>query len=250
VRGLCDHSPVTYELYYWPSIPGRGEFVRLALEECGAEYLDVARASKDAGIQAMMRLLEDRTNAHPPFAPPFLRAGTLLIGQTANILRYLGARHGLAPRDEPGELWTQQLQLTLADLLVEVHDTHHPIAAGLYYEDQKTEARRRSADFLARRLPKYLSYFERVLDCNPAGPDYLSGASLSYADLSTFQVIEGLRYAFPKAMARLGPGIPRLLALHDRVRKRPRISAYLASPRWRPCNEQGIFRCYPELDAS
>jgi glutathione S-transferase len=241
---------VTYELYYWPSIPGRGEFIRLALEECGAEYLDVARASKEAGVQAMMRLLEDRTIAHRPFAPPFLRAGTLLIGQTANILRYLGARHGLAPRDESGELWTQQLQLTVSDLLAEVHDTHHPIAAGLYYEDQKSEARRRTADFLATRLPKYLNYFETVLERNPAGPAYLSGASLSYADLSMFQVIEGLRYAFPSAMVRLAPRIPKLLALHERVVKRPRIAAYVASARWLPCNEQGIFRHYPELDAA
>jgi len=240
---------VTYELYYWPSIPGRGEFVRLALEECGAEYVDVARSSKQAGVQAMMRLLEDPTIAHRPFAPPFLRAGTLLIGQTANILRYLGGRHGLAPRDEAGELWTQQLQLTLADLLVEAHDTHHPIASGLYYEDQKAEARRRAADFLGTRVPKFLGYFETVLERNPAGPEYLSGVSLTYADLSMFQVLEGLRYGFPKAMARLAPRIPKLLALRDRVRQRPRITAYLASPRWLPCNEQGIFRHYPELDA-
>ena len=240
---------MTYELYYWPSIPGRGEFVRLALEECGAEYVDVARSSKQAGVQAMMRLLEDPTIAHRPFAPPFLRAGTLLIGQTANILRYLGGRHGLAPRDEAGELWTQQLQLTLADLLVEAHDTHHPIASGLYYEDQKAEARRRAADFLGTRVPKFLGYFETVLERNPAGPEYLSGVSLTYADLSMFQVLEGLRYGFPKAMARLAPRIPKLLALRDRVRQRPRITAYLASPRWLPCNEQGIFRHYPELDA-
>lgn len=239
-----------YELYYWPSIPGRGEFIRLALEECGAEYADVARASKEGGVRAMMRLLEDPTIAHRPFAPPFLRAGELLIGQTPNILRYLGAQHGLAPRDEPGELWTQQLQLTVSDLLVEVHDTHHPIAAGLYYEDQKAEARRRTVDFLASRLPKYLDYFETVLGRNPLGPEYLSGSSLSYADLSMFQVIEGLRYAFPSAMATLAPRITKLLALHERVRKRPRISAYLASTRWLPCNEQGIFRHYPELDAS
>jgi glutathione S-transferase len=240
----------TYELYYWPSIPGRGEFVRLALEECGADYVDVVRHEKEGGIQAMMRLLEDRAIAHPPFAPPFLRAGELLIGQTANILRYLGARHGLAPSDEAGELWTHQLQLTLADLLVEAHDTHHPIAAGLYYEDQKVEARRRAADFLASRLPKYLDYFETVLERNPAGPQYLSGASLSYADLSMFQVMEGLRYAFPKAMVRHGSRIPKLLALHDRVRARPRIATYLGSARWLPCNEQGIFRHYPELDPS
>jgi len=240
---------MVYELYYWPSIPGRGEFVRLALEECGADYVDVARASSsEAGIEAMTRLLEDPATPHRPFAPPFLRSGTLLIGQTANILRYLGARHGLAPRDEAGELWTQQLQLTVGDLLDEVHETHHPVAAGLYYDDQKVEARRRAADFLAHRLPKYLSYFERVLAGNPGADRYLSGTGFTYVDLSMFQMIEGLRYAFPKAMQRLSPRIPKLLALHDGVRERPRIAAYLASSRRLPCNQQGIFRHYPELD--
>jgi glutathione S-transferase len=241
---------VAYELYYWPSIPGRGEFIRLALEECGAEYQDVARTSKQAGIQAMMQWLEDPATAHRPFAPPFLRCGSLLIGQTANILRYLGAHHGLAPQDEAGGLWTEQLQLTLADLLVEVHDTHHPIASGLYYEDQQSEARRRTADFLAHRLPKYLAYFETVLERNPDGDRHLSGASLTYADLSMFQTIAGLQYAFPRSMHRLAERTPRLLALHGRIRERPRIAAYLGSPRWLPFNQQGIFRHYPELDAS
>ncbi len=241
---------MAYELYYWPSIPGRGEFIRLALEECGAEYVDVARHSKQAGMQAMVRLLEDPGTKHPPFAPPFLRAGPLLIAQTANILRYLGARHGLAPNDEAGQLWTQQLQLTLADLLVEVHDTHHPIAPGLYYEDQKSEAQRRTGDFLASRLPKYLRYFETVLARNPEGERYLSGGALTYADLSMFQTIAGLRYAFPKAMQSLAARIPMLLALHDGVRARPRIAAYLGSSRWLPFNQQGIFRHYPELDAA
>ncbi|HTW38275.1 MAG TPA: glutathione S-transferase [Steroidobacteraceae bacterium] len=239
-----------YELYYWPSIPGRGELIRLALEECGAEYVDVARASEQGGMEAMMRLIGDPTTAHRPFAPPVLRADRLLIAQTANILRYLGARHGLAPREEAGELWTQQLQLTLADLLAEVHDTHHPIASGLYYEDQKSEARRRTGDFLASRLPKYLTYFESVLERNPDGDRHLSGGSLTYADLSMFQTIAGLRYAFPQAMQGLAARIPRLLALHDLVRERPRIAAYLGSPRWLPFNEQGIFRHYPELDKS
>ncbi len=242
---------MAYELYYWPSIPGRGEFIRLALEECGAEYVDVARdASKGRGIQALMRLLEDPAVSHRPFAPPFLRAGTLLIGQTPNILRYLGRRHGLAPGDEAGELWTEQLQLTLGDLLDEVHETHHPIAPGLYYEDQKEEARRRAQDFLASRLPKYLSYFETVLERNPQGDRYLSGADLTYADLTMFQMIEGLRYAFPKAMQLVSSRVPKVLAVHARVRERPRIAAYLGSSRRLPCNQQGIFRYYPELDAS
>src|SRR5688572_5846877 len=182
-----------YELFYWPSIQGRGEFVRLALEQAGARYLDVARESEKSamGEPALTRWLEDQSLVHPPFAPPFLKAGKLVIGQTANILLFLGARHGLAPRDQAGRLWTHQLQLTLADVVVEAHDTHHPIAAGLYYEDQRREARRRAAVFRNERLPKYLDYFERVLQRNPRGGSYLAGNTLSYADLSMFQVLAG-----------------------------------------------------------
>src|ERR1700674_2710503 len=143
-----------YELYYWPEIQGRGEFVRLALEDAGAEYVDVAR--RRGGTSAMLKLLDDEKVKTPSFAPPFLKAGKLLIGQTANILLYLGSRHGLAPANEAGRLWAHQLQLTIADLVVEAHDTHHPIASGLYYEDQRPEAKRRAADFLTSRGPKYL----------------------------------------------------------------------------------------------
>ena len=239
-----------YELYYWPEIQGRGEFVRLALEEAGAAYVDVARRpARTGGVPALLRLMDGARVAHPPFAPPYLRAGKLLIGQTANILLFLGARHGLAPKTEARKLWAHQLQLTVADLVVETHDTHHPIASSLYYEDQKPEARRRAADFRRARLPKFLSYFETVLARNPAGPRYLVGARLTYPDLSLFQVVEGLRYAFPNAMRRLERKLPRVIALHDRVARRPRIAAYLASPRRLPFNESGIFRRYPELDA-
>jgi glutathione S-transferase len=236
-----------YELHYWPSIQGRGEFVRLALEAVGADYVDVARR-RGAGVDAMQRLLDGKTVAHLPFAPPFLRAGKLLIGQTANILLYLGSRHGLAPANEAGRLWAHQLQLTIADLVVEAHDTHHPIASGLYYEDQRPQAKRRAADFLTSRAPKYLGYFERVLAQNPAGDKHLVGARLTYPDLSLFQIVEGLRYAFPRAMARLEKKHKRVIALHDRVAARPRLAAYLASERRIDFNEQGIFRRYPELD--
>jgi glutathione S-transferase len=236
-----------YELYYWPSIQGRGEFVRLALEEAGADYVDVARR-RGGGMDAMLRLLDRKTAAHLPFAPPFLKAGKLLIGQTANILLYLGSRHGLAPANEAGRLWAHQLQLTIADLVVEAHDTHHPIASGLYYEDQRPEAKRRAADFLTSRVPKYLGYFERVLAQNPAGGKHLVGARLTYPDLSLFQIVTGLRYALPRAMARLEKKHQRVVALHDRVAARPRIAAYLASERRIVFNEQGIFRHYPELD--
>jgi glutathione S-transferase len=237
-----------YELYYWPTIQGRGEFVRLALEESGATYVDVAREpSESGGVPAMMTLLDGKRIKHLPFAPPFLKAGKLIIGQTANILLFLGARHGLAPKNEAGRLWTHQLQLTIADLVVEAHDTHHPIASGLYFEDQRREAKRRAADFLKNRAPKFLHYFERVLE--GSGGTYLLGRRLTYADLSLFQVIEGLRYAFPKAVTRLEKKLPRVVALHDAIAKRERIAAYLASERRIAFNEQGIFRNYRELDA-
>ena len=238
-----------YELYYWPSVQGRGEFVRLALEEGGAQYRDVARESgKGAGMAAMMRLLNGRV-ARPPFAPPFLKAGRLLIGQTANILQFLGPRHGLAPKAPAGRLWTHQLQLTIVDFLVEIHDSHHPVAGSLYYEEQRREARRRAADFVINRLPKFLGYFEKVLAQNASGRRYALGAHLTYVDLSLFQIISGLNFAFPRAMARAARKYPRLLALHSRIQDRPRIAAYLASPRRLPFNNEGIFRHYPELDA-
>jgi glutathione S-transferase len=237
---------VRYELYYWPGIQGRGEFVRLALEAAGSDYVDVAR--EEGGMERMMSLLDSRDVEQPPFAPPFLRAGRRLIGQTANILFFLGGRNGLAPKAEAGRLWAHQLQLTVADFVTEIHDTHHPIASGLYYEDQKDAAKRRSADFLATRAPKFLGYFERVLAQNPKGDKHLVDSRMRYPDLSLFQVVEGLRYAFPNAMARLEKKVPRVVALHDRVAEFPRIRAYLASNRRIPFNEQGIFRHYPELD--
>jgi glutathione S-transferase len=239
---------MAYELYYWAGIQGRGEFVRLALEEAGVDYVDVAR--NEGGEGAMLRLLGAEGSGHPPFAPPFLKTGDLVIGQTTNILMYLGAHHGLAPPDEAGRLWAHQLQLTIADFVDEAHDTHHPIASSLYYEDQRQEARRRTADFLKSRAPKYLGYFERVLERNTAGPAQLVGAALTYPDLSLFQIVSGLRYAFPRAMARLEPKHPRVVALHDRVAARPRITAYLTSERRIPFNEHGIFRHYPELDSA
>lgn len=243
-------SGVIYQLYYWPTIQGRGEFVRLLLEEAGARYVDVARESgPGAGVPALLRLLDGRRVAHASFAPPFLRAGRLLIGQTANILHYLGPRHGLVPKGLAARLWVHELQLTVADLLGEVHDTHHPVAAGLYYRDQKREARRRSADFLKNRAPKYLSYFETALASQGRGSRFMAGSRLSYVDLSIFQIIAGLSYAFPRAMSTAARRYPRLLALHGRVQERPNIAAYLASPRRLPFNQEGIFRRYPELDA-
>ena len=240
-----------YELYYWPSIQGRGEFVRLALEDAGADYVDIARMPDRGGkgMSAMMGFLKNESVACPPFAPPFLKAGKQVIAQTANILLFLGPRLGLVPGSEAGRIWAHQLQLTIADWLTEVHDAHHPIAGALYYEEQKREAKRRAADFTAERLPKYLDYFERVVARNPGGSGCLVGRRTGYVDLSVFQMIAGLRYAFPRAMTRLEPKHPRLVALHGRVSARSRIAAYLASRRRIAFNQSGIFRHYPELDA-
>jgi glutathione S-transferase len=240
---------MVYELYYWPSIQGRGEFVRLSLEEADAPYIDVARTARSgAGEARIMRFLIGRGIKRAPFAPPFLKAGQLLISQTANILMFLGERHGLAPKDQAGRLWINGLQLTVSDFVAEIHNTHHPIASSLYYEDQKPEARRCSEDFLKNRVPKFLGYFESVLSRNARSSRYLAGARLSYADLSVFQVIAGLSYAFPRAMAKAARRHRRLFSLHAGVQDRPRIAAYLASPRRIPFNEDGIFRHYAELD--
>ena len=235
-----------YELYYWPTIQGRGEFVRLALEEAGADYIDVARRPGKRGVPAMTRLMDDKRSKRPPYAPPFIKAGKLVIAQTANILLYLGPRLGLAPRDEAGRLWAHQLQLAISDLVVEIHDTHHPVTTYLYYEEQRPAAKRRTADFWRYRVPKILGYFERVL-ARSSGPHVL-GRRLCYVDLSLFQIIEGLRYAFPRRMKRFEKKVPRLVALHDRVAKRPRIAAYLASKRRLPFSQWGIYRYFKELD--
>jgi glutathione S-transferase len=234
-----------YELYYWPGIQGRGEFIRLALEEAGADYVDVARES---GTGALTDLWESDELQTPSFAPPFLRDGKLVIGQSANILLHLGDKLGLAPKAAAGRLWTHQIQLTIADLVVEAHDTHHPLGADFYYEDQKSESGKRAAMFRKSRMPMFLAWFEQILDRNPKGDRHLVGARLTYADLSLFQVVEGLRYAFPKAAKRELRKTPRVIAVHDRVAEQPRIRRYLESDRRLPFNEHGIFRCYPELD--
>jgi glutathione S-transferase len=218
--------------------------VRLALEDASADYDDVARGA--GGTGAMMAMMEAGKGT-PPFAPPFLKAGRLVIGQTANILFFLGARHGLAPKAEAGRLWVHQMQLTIADLVLEVHDTHHPLGPTLYYEDQKTPAKKRTAEFWKERVPKYLGYFEDIVEAN--GGAYVTGRRVTYVDLSLFQIVEGLRYAFPKHMQAFEEDVPRLIELHNRVAERPNIKTYLASERRIPFNEQGIFRRYKELDS-
>jgi glutathione S-transferase len=237
-----------YQLYYWPTIQGRGEFVRLALEDARARYVDVARlpANEGGGVAAMMKRMRDPGSSLEPFAPPFLVAGDLVIAQTANILFYLAPRHALVPGDEASRLAAHQLQLTVTDWVAEVHDTHHPVAGSLYYEDQKPEADRCAAAFVGERLPKFLGYFERVLERGDRR--HLVGGAHSYVDLSLFQMLAGLDYAFPRAMALCSLEAPLLRALGRRVAERPQVAAYLASSRRLPFNEEGIFRRYPELD--
>jgi glutathione S-transferase len=234
---------MAYELYYWPGIQGRGEFVRLALEAAGADYVDVSRQDDGA---AMMRLM--KSGRTPSFAPPFLRLGDRTVGQVAAILAWIGPQLGLAPEGDSDRAWLNQIQLTLADLVAETHDTHHPVDLMAYYDDQKPEAARRAQGFRDHRIKKFLNWAEQVLARNPAGPHWLVGDRVTYADLSLFQVVEGLRYAFPTATARVTRDTPHVTALRDRVAALPRIQGYLNSSRRIPFNEDGIFRRYPELD--
>jgi len=236
-----------YELYYQPSIQGRGEFVRLSLEDAGADYVDVAR-DPSFGRAGIVKILEDPTVEHRSFAPPFLKAGKLMIGQTANILQFLGPRLGLVPKDQASRIWANQMQLTVTDWLAEVGAVHHPIANALFYEEQKEESKKRASYFTSQRIPKFLAYYEAILNLNAKSSSFLFGKGACYVDLSLFQMVEGLRYAFPRTMAKLEPNYPRVIALRDRVAIRPRLKKYLASPRRLAFNTNGIFRHYPELD--
>lgn len=239
-----------YELHYWPGIQGRGEFVRLALEAAGVPYVDVARGDESAGqgVPALLHYLNDGSVARPPLACPVLVDGKHVIGQTAAILLYLGPRLKLVGASEADRLWTHQIQLTIADAVDQAHNTHHPVGTGLYYEEQKPEALRAAQEFRRQRIPKFLGWLEAILARNPKGNEHLVGARLSYADLSLFQLVEGLLYAFPKATRRALKKTPLVLALRDRVARHRRVSVYLRSERRIPFNEDGIFRRYPELD--
>jgi glutathione S-transferase len=232
-----------YELWYWPGIPGRGEFPRLALEAGKIPYRDMAVEAGEEGYKALAKDMGLERDT-PPYAPPYLVAGEMVIGQSANILLFLGEKHGLAPQDQAGRLWVHQVQLTIADMVTEAHDTHHPVSYSDYYEDQQAEAKRRAEDFRDCRIPKYLAWFERIL---ARRGDWLAGGRWSYADLSLFQLIEGLNFAFPRRMARIGSDTPRVLALHEAVKRLPELQDYLSSERRQPFSD-GIFRHYPELD--
>ena len=236
---------MTFDLYYWPSIQGRGEFVRLVLEAAGADYRDVARLEgPNCGIDAMFALMKEGVGGARPLAPPFLVDGDVLVSQTAVISAYLGEKLGLAPEDEAGRLFTRSVAATTADFVAEAHDTHHPVGTALYYEDQKPEALRRASEFRDERMPKFLGWYESLI--GPSG--HLVGDRLSYADLGLFQVVEGLRYAFPKRMATIEADYPKVSQLGATVAAHPNIAAYLASERRLPFSEDGIFRHYPELD--
>jgi glutathione S-transferase len=236
------------ELYYWPGIQGRGEFVRLLLEDAGCPYSDIVRSR---GMGPMMNYLDGKKPGALPFAPPFVKVGDTVVAQTANILAFLSAHLGLGPKTAAQRSEMNQIQLTIADFVGEIHDTHHPIAGSLYYDDQKAAAKRRSRDFVAQRLPKYLGWFERILVRNRSSEGtWLVGSDLTYVDLSLFQVIAGLRYAFPNALRHCEANVPHVIALHDRVAARPRVARYLKSKRRLPFNQMGIFRHYPELDGS
>ncbi len=235
---------MTYDLFYWGGIPGRGEFVRLALEYSGADYREMNR--EESG--SVPALLTDPAITTPSFAPPYLRDGDVVIGQTGAILHYLGPRLDLAPKDETTRNWLLQIQLTIADMVAEAHDVHHPVGVGRYYEDQKAEALRRAEEFREQRIPKFLDWFARVLARNLHGTGHLVGQGVTYADLSLFHLIRGLQYAFPKTMKRHGAGHQEVFDLADSIEADERLAAYLASNRRLAFNEDGIFRHYPELD--
>ena len=232
---------MTLKLWYWPNIQGRGEFVRLALEAAGVPYEDSAR---DHGAKPLLADMQAR-QARTPLAPPYLEDDGIVVAQVANILLYLAERHDLAPTELGGRTWVHQLQLTIADAVAEAHNVHHPVELMAYYDDQQPEAARAAEQFRAERMPKFLGWFEQAA---AAGGDWLAGERWSYADTSLFQLVEGLRYAFPKRMAAVEGDYPHVLAIRDRVAALPGVQAYLASDRRIAFNEEGIFRHYPELD--
>ena len=241
-----------YEFYYWPMIQGRGEVVRLALEEAGVDYVDVARSDEkqEDNRAAILAILQDPDLERPPFAPPFLLDNGVMIAQAAAILQYLAPKINLIGNEETEKIFAHQIQLTVTDFLMEVHDTHHPLASALYYEDQVEEAKKRSANFIELRIPKYMDYFEKILTNNKSNSGWLIGDKVTYPDLSLFQIIEGLQYAFPKAFSKIGKKYPKALALRDAITVRPNTAVYLASDRRIPFNTMGVFRHYPELDTS
>jgi len=257
-RQKTTSTPPPYELLYWPGIPGRGEHVRLCFEETGTPYTDICNADTPTGMKDLTTLISDKNTGDkfnpPPLAPRMLKHGDLLIAQTANIALYLAPKLGLAgPEDDESAIFhINQLALTALDGLSDgAHDTHHPIATGAYYEDQKEEAKKKSKDYLENRIPKFLGYFERVLHGEASkGGEWLYGGQLTYADLVFWQCLDGVSFAFPKAVEGLKKSgkYEKVFALYERVKGRESIKAYLESDR-RNNYSMGIYRHYPELDA-
>lgn len=235
---------MTYRLWYWPTIQGRGEFIRLPLEAAGIAYEDCARAQ---GADALIANMKSHVR-RGPFAPPYLEFDGTTIAQVANILMYLGERNEVAPSAMFDRTWLHQLQLTIADMVAEVHDVHHPVSASAYYEDQKDAALKAAEAFRTERIPKFFAHFEAAVDANPG--EWLIDHRWTYADTSLFQLVEGLRYMFPRRMAAIEGDYPGIVRIHDQVAALPGIKAYLKSDRRIAFNEQGIFRRYPELDGA
>jgi len=238
----------TYRLYYWPNLPGRGEFIRLVLEQAGAKYVDIARQpeAEGGGMPPLMALRYGQGEGQPAYAPPVLRAGDFWLAQTPAICDYLAAIHRLVPTEPQGRARALQVFLTIFDVLGEVHDTHHPISKARFYEDQKQAAKQNATSFLQDRLPNHMAYFDRVL--SQAGGAYLLGHTLTYVDLAMYQLLLGLKHAFPKGASQVLTQTPGLSALFDKVAAQPRVAAFKASDRSVAFSNDGIFRNYPELD--
>ncbi|UKZ79166.1 hypothetical protein TrVFT333_006916 [Trichoderma virens FT-333] len=225
-----------YELIYWPGIPGRGEVVRLLFEDAGVAYIDTAKG--DNAVPTTLSYMDSSNlgdEKNPPvFAPPVLKHGELVINQLSNILLYLAPKLGLGPASGDGVYHLNSIALTILDgLCVEVHDTHHPIATHKYYEDQKEEAKLRAKAFREERLPKYLTYVQRLLDAKTSGEGCL----------------DGTKFAFPQTVEKLKKSgkYDGVFKLYDAVKERPNIKAYLESDK-RIDYSDGIWRHYPELE--
>lgn len=237
-----------YDLWYWPTIQGRGEFVRLFLAAAGIGWRDRAR---EGDAQALVEDMEKRAeNGFAPYAPPYLveRETDFAIAQVAHIVTWLAEKHGRTTGDAATDLHLIQLQLTITDIVAEVHDVHHPIASSLYYDDQKDAARTAAEKFREERIPKYFGHFEQALGVKDGA--FMDGERWSHVDTSLFQLVEGLRYAFPERMKSVEPDYPRLIACRDAVAENEGVARYLNSERRIAFNEDGIFRHYPELDAA
>ncbi|KAI0012376.1 glutathione S-transferase protein-like protein [Xylariaceae sp. FL0662B] len=242
-----------YELIYYTGVPGRGEHVRLMFEEAGAPYEDTQFLSFDKARETVTHWLGAGGHGNPKyFAPPLFKHGDLVMSQTPNILLYLGPKLGLAGSREDDVYRVNALALTALDgLCNEVHDSHHPIAVMLPYEDQKEESLRRSQYWIKNRLLTHLEYWQKALvgDKETGGP-WLLGTTLTYADLVLFQCLDGTTYAFPNAMkqARESGKYDRVFELWEAVKARPNIAAYLGSNRRQKYQDWGIYRHYPDND--